>query len=155
MVQTSEIISFASTASSLPLLVSSSECRGKWTFEEHINKKFCLSNYLRPFQSIICNSIWQIKCLCFLISELELGVQFPCPCWDFVLIWFAHVLFVCCCLFYFLYAAMPDISSCPPLSEDTISIYLSIIFDSYIPSVPSSSVIPEPLEAVIKYICCI
>lgn len=123
VVQTSESISCSSTASFLFLRVSSSECSGKWTFEEHINKKFYLSHYLRPFQSTTCNSIWKMKCSCFLISELEVDFQFPVNVG--ILSWYGlHcVLFVCCCLFYFLYAAMPDIIySCPSLSEDTISI---------------------------------
>lgn len=101
VVQAFESVSYASTASFPPLQVSSSECSEKWTFGEHINLKFSLSNCLRPVQSIICNTIWQMKCLCFLISELEVGVQFLCPCWDFVLIWFAQVF----CLFvvYFIF----------------------------------------------------
>lgn len=98
VVQTSESISFASTASFLPLQVSSSECSGKWTFEEHINKKFYLSHYLRPFQSTICNSIWKMKCLCFLISELEVGFQFPVNVG--ILSWYGlHMCFVCLLLF--------------------------------------------------------
>lgn len=124
VVQAFESVSYASTASSSPLQVSSFEWSEMWTFGEHISKEVCLSYYLRPVQSIICNTIWQMKCLCFLISELEVGVQFLCPCWDFVLIWLAQM--VCLFVIYFilfLHAVMPDIiCSCPPLSEDTISI---------------------------------
>lgn len=156
VVQAFESISYASTASFSPLQVSSSECSEKWTFGEHMNLKFSLSNCLRPVQSVICNTIWQMKCSCFLISELELGVQFLCPCWDFVLIWFVQVSCLFVVYFIFLHAIMPAIiCSCPPLSEDTISIYFFITFDFYAPSAPSSSVIPEILEEVIKYICCI
>ena len=64
------------------------------------------------------------------------------------------VLFVCC-LFYFFNAIMPAIICTCPLSENTISIQFFITFDFYAPSAPSSSVIPELLEEVIKYICCI
>lgn len=110
VVQTSESISFASTASFLPLRVSSSECSGKWTFEEHINKKFYFSHYLRPFQSTMCNSIWKMKCSCFLTSELEVDFQFPVNVG--ILSWYGlHMCFVCLLLFILFFCMLPCLIS--------------------------------------------